>query len=77
VWAQGFEGCSEIDCNQTSPAKAGRKTNVYGAASQAAEKRRTCHPEPALFAGEGSAFRKKAKGKADSSPRSKTERVSE
>jgi hypothetical protein len=31
-------------------------------------KRRVCHPEPVLFAGEGSAVRKKAKEKADSSP---------
>src|ERR1700732_4487546 len=32
---------------------------------------RICHPEPASFAGEGSAVRKKAKEKADSSPRQK------
>ena len=38
---------------------------------------RICHPEPASFAGEGSAVRKKAKEKADSSPRSETERGSE
>jgi hypothetical protein len=31
-------------------------------------KSRVCHPEPALFAGEGSAVRKTAKEKADSSP---------
>jgi predicted alpha/beta superfamily hydrolase len=29
---------------------------------------RVCHPEPESFAGEGSAVRKKAKEKADSSP---------
>ena len=40
-------------------------------------KRRVCHPEPVSFAGEGSAVRKKAKEKADSEPRSKTERGSE
>jgi hypothetical protein len=34
-------------------------------------KSRVCHPEPASFAGEGSAVRKKAKKKADSSPRQK------
>ena len=31
-------------------------------------KRRVCHPEPVSFAGEGSAVRKKAKEKGDSSP---------
>src|ERR1700747_3549132 len=40
-------------------------------------KSRICHPEPASFAGEGSAVRKKTKEKADSSPRSKTKRGSE
>jgi hypothetical protein len=40
-------------------------------------KGRICHPEPASFADEGSAVRKKTKEKADSSPRSKTERGSE
>jgi hypothetical protein len=40
-------------------------------------KRRVYHPEPVSFAGEGSAVRKNAKEKADSSPRSKTERASE
>jgi hypothetical protein len=40
-------------------------------------KSRICHPEPASFADEGSAVRKKTKEKADSSPRSKTERGSE
>jgi hypothetical protein len=45
-------------------------------ASQAAEKGALCHPEPALFAGEGSAVRKNAQEKADSSPRSKNERDS-
>jgi hypothetical protein len=34
-------------------------------------------PEPASFAGEGSAVRKKTKEKADSEPRSKTERGSQ
>jgi hypothetical protein len=38
---------------------------------------RVCHPEPASFGGEGSAVRNTAKEKADSSPRSKTERGSE
>jgi hypothetical protein len=33
--------------------------------------RRVCHPESASFAGEESAVRKKAKEKADSSPRQK------
>jgi hypothetical protein len=40
-------------------------------------KRRVCHLEPVSFAGERSAVRKKVKEKADSSPRSKTERGSE
>jgi hypothetical protein len=34
-------------------------------------KSRVCHPERAPFAGEGSAVRKKANEKADSSPRQK------
>jgi hypothetical protein len=37
-----------------------------GMASQPAEKGALCHPEPALFAGEGSAVRKNAQEKADS-----------
>ena len=40
-------------------------------------KSQICHPEPASFAGEGSAVRKKTKEKADSEPRSKTERGSQ
>jgi hypothetical protein len=40
-------------------------------------KSRICHPEPASFAGEGSAVRKDTKEKADSSPRSKIERREE
>jgi len=32
---------------------------------------RACHPDPASLAGEGSAVRKKAREKADSSPRQK------
>jgi hypothetical protein len=40
-------------------------------------KSRIYHPEPALFAGEGSAVHKETKEKADSEPRSKTERGSE
>jgi hypothetical protein len=42
-----------------------------GTALQAAKKSRGCHPEPASFAGEGSAVRNKAKEKADSSPHQK------
>jgi hypothetical protein len=44
---------------------------------QAAEKGAFVIPNPCRFAGEGSVVRKKAKEKADSSPRSKTERGSE
>jgi hypothetical protein len=48
-----------------------------GTARAACSKMRICHPEPASFAGEGSAFCKKAKEKADSSRRLKTEQGSE
>jgi hypothetical protein len=40
-------------------------------------KSRICHPEPALFAGDGFAVCKKTKEKADSELRSKTEWGSE
>jgi hypothetical protein len=46
-------------------------------AEQAVEKGHICHPERVTFAGEGSAGRKKAQGKANSESRSKTERGSE
>jgi hypothetical protein len=42
-----------------------------GTALQAVEKAAFVIPNPASFAGEGSAVRKKAKEKADSSPRQK------
>jgi hypothetical protein len=48
-----------------------------GTASQPAEKRRTCHPEPALFAGEGSAVRKKVQEKSRFLTPFKTERGEE
>ena len=62
----------KLDIPQTDAMSPGHKASTGLAACG---KTRICHPEPASFAGEGSAVRKKTKKKADSSPRSKTERL--